>query len=354
MTGGVVGGELLVDGDGSVEFEGGEVNVFVAAGNASALISGGSIGDALEVSENSQVNILDVDISDDVDAFHNALLNLQGGTFGEDVTASDMAALHITGGSFPAIFSDGAELTASQGTVSVTGGMFGEPGVSDGGRGVATLGGHLVFQGAEIAGANDGTAPIAEFSSVLNGLVEISEVRFGELLLEAANSGTINLQDVVADSIQISALAGGVTNILGGHAASVTAMAEIGGAVNLQGGSFEEFSVTLLSESILTITGHSFTFNGTPIDELDAVLGDPDAFIEETGELRVVAGDLAGILADGSTFGLQFSREFTPLPGARVFLVPEPAGWSLMVWMLGLAACRIVRSSGFTCSRREL
>jgi hypothetical protein len=198
------------------------------------------------------------------------------------------------------------------------------------------------FSGATVAGQMDGNAPPASFSGVLNGRVNLSNAQFGDLALEAGNGGRLDADNIGADNISVHTLGGGVVNIEGADAETLEIFAELGGFVNLKGGNFGEIDVTLETDSMMAIYGHSFTYLGTPVEMLPA-----DAFVEETGELRTIGGDLAGILRDGAPFSMTYSRQFFPLPGARVFLVqvPEPATVTLMLTLpAGLIGIR--RSRG--------
>jgi hypothetical protein len=231
-------------------------------------------------------------------------------------------------------------MIAEGGTIHVTGGIFGESGVNDGGLVRAAFGGLVHFMGAEIAGADDGTAPVATLSALTNGELNVSDVAFGDLVLEANTGGTVNVGDITAENISVSMLGGGTVNFQAGEADSLEVLAELESFVNLRGGHFGVIDVTLQTNSVLTIFGNSFTFFGTPVELLPE-----EAFVRETGELRTIGGisALAGALADGMPFSLSYSRQLNP-PGTRVFLirVPEPTGLALAALAAaGLGACRV-------------
>ncbi|QDS96933.1 hypothetical protein HG15A2_01920 [Adhaeretor mobilis] len=334
-----VGGEVFIEGNATASFLGGEVEVFGIGGAATATINGGSINDDLVAEGDAIVTVHDVFVNDDVDAGDSGVVHLMGGLFDEDVTAAGNSTINISGGDYVRIFSDGAALTAEQGTINVTGGIFGETGVDDGGLALATLGGTLNFDGAEIAGTTEDMAPTAAFSAALNGKVNLSNVDFGNLVVETSTNGTVNLGEITAKDISATVFGGGELNILSGEADSLSIFAELAGEINLRGGDFGDSLVTLESESILTVFGSDLTFNGTPVEDLNAVLG-AGAFDEATGKLGTIAGDLAGVLADGSAFSLSFSRSFIPPTASQVFLVqvPEPSTTVLLSCLLmGLA-----------------
>lgn len=331
-----VGGEVFAEGNATVGFLGGEVDTFGIGGNATATINGGSIDDDLDTEGDAVLNVLDVFVNDDVDADDNGVMNLMGGLYDEDVEAAGNSTINITGGDYVRIFSDGANLVANEGTVNVSGGTFGEAGVDDGGSALATLGGTLNFDGAAIAGVGGGTAPTATFSAVLNGTVNLSNTQFGNLVIEAGNNGVANIDGVTATSISATPTAGGTLNIAGGEADSLNVLAELGGEMYLSGGTFGSIDVGLETNSILTIVGMNFAFNGTPIEDLNSVLG-PGAFDDGSGELRTIAGDITGALADGSSFSLSFTRGFIPPDAAQVFLVQVPEPMTLV-----LASCLLV------------
>lgn len=331
-----IGGEVFAEGNAIVNFLGGEVDTFGIGGNATATINGGSIDDDLDTEGDAVLNVIDVFVNDDVDADDNGVMNLMGGLFDEDVEAAGNSTINILGGDYVRIFSDGASLVANEGTVNVTGGVFGEAGVDDGGSALATLGGTVNFSGASIAGAADSMAPTATFSAVLNGKVNLSDVQFGGLAVEASTNGTANVgDDVSASSFNASVFGGGTLNISGGEADALDIFAELGGEINLIGGTFATANVTLETNSILTIFGSDFTFNDIPVEDLNSVLG-PGAFDDTTGELRTIAGDLAGAFGDGTLFDLSFTRSFIPPDVSQIFLVtiPEPSTMMLFSCLL--------------------
>jgi hypothetical protein len=323
----LVEGDVELDDNATADFSGGTVvGEVVVAGDATAMFTGGTFEDTIVGEDNGVITIEFAIAEDNVEAADDAVIHILGGEVLGSVESVGSAVVNISGGAFPAIFSDGEELVAEGGTIHVTGGVFGEAGVDDGGSAIATVGASLRFQGAEIAGVEDGIAPLVSFSSRLNGVVEISDVAFGDLELEALNGGKISVDDFSAGSVSVTMFAGATVDVEGGEADSLDVFAELGSFINLRGGNFEDVDVTLETDSILTVYGNSFTYLGIPIELLPE-----DGFIEETGELRGVSGTLAGVLRDGSPFSLSFSRQISPLPGARVFLVqvPEPATASI-------------------------
>lgn len=286
--------------------------------SATALFTGGVIGDDLVVDEMGQVEIQFLEIVDTLEAEGNSTTNVFNGIFG-GVEAIENATVNIFDGTF------GEVLAANSAALMIAGGTFSE-GVA------ATQGANVVVQAATFA-AFDGS----ELRAVLNGTLDVMSATATELDVEAGNGGSVNLRDFEADNATISMIGGGVANVLGGSADSLQVRAEVGSILNLRGGDFDQIRVDLLSESVMNVLGHSFTFNGIPVEDLNAVLGD-GAFVPETGELRTVAGDIAGVLADGSAFQLTYARSFLN-PPARVFLqqVPEPNSTVLTLLLLATA-----------------
>lgn len=327
MAGATLGDELFVQGD------------------ATANITGGYVDDDLNANDNAVINVSFLEVDDSVDASGNGLVNFSAGIVNGGFEAVGSSIINVSGGTFENILSDGEVVLAGGGTINISGGTFGTAGVDDGGAIGSSLGGTLNLTGATVAGVAEGTAPTATINAVLNGETNVSNVAFGDLVLEAANSGTLTADDFTANGVAANALSGGVVIIEGGDADSLTIATDLGGDVLLTGGSFDEISAGLVGAgSSLTIIGDEFTYNGTPIADVDALLGDSGAFIEETGELRTVSGTIAGVLADGSDFSISFNREFVPVPGAQVFLqaVPEPNGQLLLV-MASLALLAVRR-----------
>jgi hypothetical protein len=361
VSGGVIGGEVLVEGtakftltgDGLLdndvaiesatvfEMTGGTIaGEIVLADDAVGTFSGGTLEDTLVVEGNAVVTVHSINAEDNVEAADDAVVQLLGGTFEGSLEAVGDSHLQISGGSFPALFSGGEEVLATEGgRIDILGGEFGEAGEEDDEGGVlASLGSVVNYSGASVAGVAEGNAPTARFSALLNGTINVSNATFGPLSLAAANNGLVKVDDVVADEISVATLAGGTVDIAGGVAESLDVFAELAGKVKLRGGSFAEIQVELVTDSILTVFGHSFTFLGTPVESLPG-----GAFVSATGELRTIGGELAGILADGSSFSLTFSRQFNPAPGARVFLVQVPEPGSILLAISAVAGLCTLR-----------
>lgn len=326
MAGGTLGDELFVQG------------------NARAVISGGYIDDDLNANNDAIIDVSFVEIDDSVDTTDNGAVRFGNGIVNGGFEAADTSSIDIEGGVFENILSDGEVVLAAGGTVNITGGTFGTAGVDDGGSIGSSLGGTVNLLGGQVAGVADGNAPTATLTAVLNGVTNLSGVAFGDLVLEAGNNGTLNATDFEASTVSARAVAGGVVRITGGQANELEIAPELGGEVVLEGGEFGSITISLESESQLAIVGDLFTVNGTPVGGLDAALGDADAFIEDTGELRLVAGEVEGVFVDGSPFSLSFTRAFVPGQSASVFLqtpvIPEPSSGGLamlaIVTLLGL------------------
>jgi hypothetical protein len=312
---------------------------------ATATFSGGTVGDDLNPLDDSVVTINALTLEDGIDASGNSITYVNGGLFEGSLTANETAKMVIAGGEFPNVFSGGAEVVAAGigSQAEITGGTFGTAGGSDGGAILATQGGKVTYSNAVVPGTLDGNAPPASFSAVLNGEVHVNNAVFGDLILEAGNGGQLYADNVSAKEVQVRTLGGGTVHVVGGDADSLDVFAELGGAVNLRGGNFDEIDVELVTDSVLTLFGHSFTFLGTPVDLLPA-----GAYAPATGELRTIGGELAGILADGSPFSLTYSRQFNPAPGARVFLVQVPEPSTLAFLMSAIVTVGVMRMRGPT------
>lgn len=339
MTGGTVLGIVELSGNAQGQFQGGTVTVFGLDGQARATVDGGQIDDDMDALGTSELTVLNTFVNDDVDAGDQGVMHLRGGVFDEDVTASDAAIINISGGQFVRIFSREASLVANQGTVNVTGGTFGTSGRNEGGAVVATLGGVVNFANAQIAGLAESKSPTATLSAALNGVVNVNNVAFGQLALEAKNGGALTLHEFSAKEVSATVVAGGILNLLGGQGEELMISAELGSQVTLRGGDFDHFQSELQTGAEMRVYGTSFVVNGIPITELDQVLGDSNAFVEETGELRLVGGTIVGKYLDGTSFQLDFTRGFASQPPARIFLVPEPVSGGLaavgcLAWIL--------------------
>jgi hypothetical protein len=364
MSGGEVGDQFFVDGSATVTLTptAGPINddLFIrenarlemngsslgdelfVQGNATAVITGGVIDDDLNANDDAVITVSSVQLEDSIDTSDNGVVNFNGGVVNGGLEAVDSSVINVAGGTFENIFSDGEVALAAGGTINITGGTFGTAGASDDEAIVgSSLSGTLTFENAIIAGVADRTAPTATVSAALNGLTTLANVDFGDLNLQARNGGRVTATSFNAASLGVTTLGGGTVEIDGGSAEELSVSAELSGEVQLSGGDFGDISVELLSDSMMTIAGTSFTYNGIPVEDLNDVL-DPDAFNEETGELRPIAGDVAGLLLDGSPFSLTYSRQFGNIGGtgqARLFLIPEPtSATAALLAALGLIA----------------
>lgn len=314
MSGGQVDDELWIGtSDGGTTLSTGTKAVF----------TGGTIGDDLNVLSDAVVDIHDIQLEDNIDARDSGVANVLGGMIKGSVSMLDSSIANISGGEFPNVFSDGEQLEAIGGTVNVTGGMFGQAGVNNGGAALASLGGSLNYSDAQIAGISSGDAPTATFSAVLNGQINLSNSEFGRLKLEANSNGVIIASGYTADAVEVSTIGGGTVNLLGSGAAELDISVELGGIVNLSGGQFGDIDAILRSEGILNVIGQSFTVNNVPLENLDDVFG-PGGYDQSTGEIRFVSGLLGGVLANGDSFELSFTRFAVERAQLFVQIVPEP------------------------------
>jgi hypothetical protein len=311
MTGGTIEGEIAFDDDAMGDF------------------SGGTLEDTLAAEGNAVIDVHFVTTEDNVEAADDAVVNFFNGEVGGSVEAEGNAVINIHGGAFPAVFSDGEAVVATGAAIHITGGVFGEAGVNDGGFVRAGLNGLLNFTGAIIDGADNGTAPTAVISAALNGEVNVSGVDFSDLVLEGGNNGVVNVVDVTAGDVTVSTIAGGEVNILGGEFDVLKVLAELDSFVNIRGGDFLDADLDAQSRSVIRIRGSSFTVNGQPA---------------EFGNILQVAGLVEGTLADGSAFAATFRRQFNPVANAAQIVlvaVPEPCVAVLAVGaILGLAWLR--------------
>jgi hypothetical protein len=316
----LVEGDIELDDNAMADFSGGTVEgEVVVAGDATAIFTGGTFEDTIVGEDNAVIHFVMGTAEDNVEAADDAVIHISGGEVQGSVESVDDATVSITGGAFPAIFSDGEDLLAEGGTLHVTGGLIGEAGEDGGGSVIATINGRVTFTGVEIAGVADGTAPTASFSSRANSVLDLSNVAVGDLSLNATTSGTLNVDNVTADEVTASMLGGGTINLNSGEAASLDVVSEVGSNLNLRVGDFGDMTVALKSMSVLRVFGDSFTFLGIPVESLPAEGYDP-----LTGELFAIGGTLAGVLADGTSFSMTFSRQFSPPDqAAHIFLVPE-------------------------------
>ena len=333
-TAGPINDDLFIRDSARLDMAGGDLGdeLFVQ-GNATATITGGYVDDDVNANDDAVIQVDFIEVGDSVDATGNGIVHFNDGVVEGGFEAAGSSTIHIANGTFENVFSDGEEILAAGGTINITGGVFGTAGLSDGGSVAASVGGEVNFLGGTIAGQADGTAPEVAVSAVLNGKVNLQDLAFGDLSLDAANSGVVTANGFEADSVSVSAIAEGLVEIGGGTADSLSIFAELDGQVMLTGGVFDSIDANIESGSKLTIVGDSFVVNGIPIAELDTALNDADAFLEDTGEVRLVAGDVEGVLADGTPFSLSFTRAFAPAPAAQLFLtaVPEPSSALLML-----------------------
>ncbi len=295
------------------------------------VITGGQVLDDLNVVSDAVLDVYDIELADSIDSSDTSVTNVYGGTVEGSVSPTDSSVVNIYGGQFPNVFSDGEQLLAIGGTLNVFGGVFGQAGVDDGGNAGATLGGTLNYSGGLIAGIDTGDAPTATFSALINAQVNLSDSVFARLVLEAGNNGVLNASGYQAETVDVRAIANGTVNLLGSGADELTITVELAGIVNLKGGDFGDIDATLLSEGVLNVFGHSFKFNNVPLEDVDAVFG-TGGYIESTGEIRFVSGNLSGLLRNGDPFEMSFTR--FAVQGARLFvtIVPEPGTCSLCLF----------------------
>lgn len=311
------GGEVNISGDAHVDddaFFFGSTVVHVTGGvfddefqlfeNVTATFSGGSIDDDLVVAGNAQAVINDLSVGDAIEASGSSTTTINGGDFGA-IEAIEGAVVNMTAGSVSETL-----LAALGSTVNVTGGSLGE-----------------------------------EISASLNGVVNatVSSVA-SELTIEAGANGQVNLSgNFDADLIEASTLAGSIS-LNGGRADTLSVLAELGGQIAVTDGDYHnvtieaiddsnvvvrgglvDSSVVLETRSRMTIFGGFYTYNGIPVEDLNTVFG-PGAFDPVTGEIFLIAGDITGILVDGTKFTMTYSRQFNAGSNSRVFLkIPEPS-----------------------------
>jgi hypothetical protein len=330
----LVEGDVELDDSAHADFSGGTVEgEVIVAGDATANFVGGTFEDTIVGEDNAVITFTDGAAEDNVEAADDSVIYLLGGVVEGSIEAVDHAVVRVTSGQFPTIFSDGEEVLAtSGGTIQILGGEFGVAGEESDEGGISVSVNSVVnYSGATIAGLAEGNAPTARMSAALNGQLNLIAGEFGDLALEATSGGKIAVQEVTADNISVNMLGGGVIDIDAGYADSLEILAQVGSVINFRGGDFVDIHMTLQSESVLTIFGHSFTFLGTPVELLSA-----DAYVPATGELRTIGPSLAGVLADGTPFSMSYSRQFNPLPGARVFLVQVPEPGTAFLSFIGL------------------
>ena len=320
-----IGGEVEVTDNAIANFMGGEADTFGVFGNAVATINGGSIDDDMDVGDDGVLNVIDVFVNDDVDAEGNGIMNLMGGIYDEDVEAAESSTINIIGGEFIRIFSDGANLVASGGTINATGGVFGAAGAPQDGEMSAAGGGVINMIGAEIAGAGDGTASAVVASASLNAEINFESMAFGDLSTSSATGALVDLTDITASALEVSAIAGS-TIIDATSADSLNLLADLSSSVVILGGLFDSSTINSQGGSVIEIIGTDFLVNGIPLP---------------FGDVPFISGDIKGTLADGSAFDTLFSRGFSS--GSRIVIVnaiPEP----MSALLASLAAPRLLGS----------
>lgn len=369
-----VSGEVLVEGIAHVDFLGGEVDTFGVDGDATATVNGGSIDDDMDAVGNGVLTVIDVFVNDDVDAEDDGVMHLMGGIFDEDVEAADDSTINITGGEFVRIFSDGASMVASGGTVHAIGGVMGEAGENGGGSVLAAGSpfddrGLVIFDGVEVAGTADGTAPEANFSAVggdmflsnmeftsptnlvsqVFGVLEADNLTMAELNLASSIVGEMRVSEFSADNVDVS-ITGGAISLSDGTTGPMNLVID-GGTFSLANVSSETLNVESSGESVVTIIG-SFSGNSGPLESAGLLRSNPGSEIRlgglgddfklngvpvSPGPLNSIGGLLEGVSVDGTPF----SFFVTVAPGGSFTLlaVPEPASVLLVLFaMLGFTA----------------
>ena len=213
--------------------------------DTSALFTGGNVDDDLVVAGNAQVEIQSLTVSDTIEAAENSVTNITGGAFGF-IESEGAAVVNFNGGS--------------------------------------VVEGASAFLGGTISIGNANLVEGAAISAVLNGSITIDGATGVDLPVEAANGATVIVKGITANSLIAAARAAGVLEVEGGEANQLDITGELGGEVVLTGGTYANIDVELETSSSLTIFGSDFTYNDTPVGDLNATLGD-GAFIDETGEV---------------------------------------------------------------------
>ncbi len=311
LPGGEIGDDAFFEGSSRLLMSGGvfpdELQFF---DNATALITGGEVGDDIVVVGNAFVQIENVVLDDTLEVLNGGSALINGGVFGsiESITGTSVI---MNGGTL-----DGAEVISNQAST-----LF--------------LGNALVQSGADITSGLRGTVEVDGLhgDSVNMSITSFSNGTFRNFDLETvavdlANRSSATLLGGSADSFTL-ALNQSEALINGGDIGSLEMTLENSSEVRMVRGDFDGITAEILSGSALTVGGGMFAFNGIAIENLNSVFG-PGAYIPETGELRFPSGTVTGILADGSPFSLNYSRQPAPIGSqGQIFLqaVPEPSAF---------------------------
>lgn len=303
-------------------------------GNSRLIASGGEFSDELQFFDNSAGFFTGGYVDDDLVVADNAFVEIQDFTVGDTIEASGTSTTTINGGSFGAIEASGNFVSGP--TVNLNGGTT--ESVS------AFLGGTVNIGAATLP---DGTT----VSAALNGTVNLNGTMAEGLVVEASNNSRATIEDVAATDLSVSATSGGLVSVQGGMGDTIDMLGDLNGELFWSGGLFEFATARVQDRSTLTVSGGQFAYNGIPIADLNATLGD-GAYDPVTGELRTVAGILSGVLADGSPFSLNFSRQFAPVANqGRIFLASVPEPTSVVTTVLALAGAAVAwRRSGASAS----
>lgn len=342
-TAGPVNDDLFIRGDAVLTMAGAQLGdeLFVQ-NNAMATITGGYIDDDLNANDAARITVDFVEIDDSVDTSETGFVRFNDGIVNGGFEAAGDSVIEIAGGTFENVATGGEVVLAAGGTINITGGTFGSGGDADGSIG-ASLGGVLNFSGGQASGLADGVASETTLGAVLGSTVNLSGGEFDVLALEAGNAGLVVAGGFTASAVSVSTQSEGLVQLVDGVAEGLTVTADLEGIVELSGGSFSDISVSLDGASQMTILGSDFAVNGFSLDELDGALNDENAYNEQTGALGLVAGEITGVLKDGSPFTLQFTRSFLPLDAASTIrVIPEPSSSMLLALplMFSLALIR--------------
>lgn len=304
-------------GNATVEVTGGQFDdEFQLLGNNVGTFTGGAIGDDLVIEGTSRATIENLTVGDSIETGGDSHTTILSGTFGE---------------------------IAGSGDVEFLGGVV-ESGI------IQNLGGKATIDGGQIL-PGDGE----EVSAALGGVVEVVSLTLEDAFDASANAGgELGIGNVTATDINVNAIAseveitgpdtgvlsvtadlGSSVEILGGEADELNVLAQLDSEVAIRGGSFAFGDITAAPGSTITIFGPSFEIFGL-------VVGDDIPF----GPIPFAAGDLTGILRDGSPIDFDFQRNPDANIGQIILVqVPEPA-------TLGLAGCLVAAS--LVASRRRV